>query len=397
MHYLPGLFAALALAFFLAEGLKRFGVPRVTGEIFAGILLGISPIREALFPAGALGEIREFADIGVVLLFFFVGLDLSLRSLGKNMKESAMVGILNSFLPLIVGVLIGNALGLDPMASIVLGIVFSMTSSTVTFDLFEETGLLKSRLGIVTIGSEAISEFIDLMLISVLLVLIQTGQDGVLEMAASLLVFVIIIGISKIVIIPKLLEVFEAKGSERALFRGALIITLLMGALAGFLGISVLIGAFVAGMLVRRVLLDKESPRAWEKNAIAKSMNIIAFGFFIPIFFVFTGLSVDISDGSSLILGFALSLAAIAATTLSSALGVVLSGRSWREGILVGLGITPKGDTDIVVASLALSAAVISPQLFSVIILVALFTTIIAPILFRLAAKIWLAEISARD
>jgi Kef-type K+ transport system membrane component KefB len=242
-----------------------------------------------------------------VLLFFFIGLGLNLRSFRSNLKEGALISLFNTVLPFILGLAVASYIGASMLVGVVLGIALAVSSQTVTFDLLEEFGLLKSRIGSLIVGARALDDIIEFILISFLLTVIQLeAAASLLTIVINLLAFVGIMSIFKLSIIPWLLKIFEKQKSPRALLMGALIITTLMATLAGLLGLSGLIGAFVAGAIVRQVLLTGEHPRPWEEHEMAKSIDTLSFGVFIPIFFVYVGLAVDLSTFENVELGLAL-------------------------------------------------------------------------------------------
>ena len=393
MALFPALFASLALSFTLAEALRRFGIPRVVGQISAGLIITATPLRGLLFDQETLSAFNGLAEVGIVLLFFFIGLGMNLRSFSKNLKEGVLISVSNTLIPFFLGLGLALLLGQDLFAGLVLGIAFAVSSQTVTLDLLEEFGLIKSRIGSLLIGSGAIDDTLEFILIGFLLASIQLQESGPESIVLGLLAFVGILSIFRLFILERLIKVFEKQKSERVLFMGALIIALLMASLSGIFGLSGLIGSLIAGALVRQVMLTSDHYRPWEEHQLSKNLDIVSFGFFIPLFFVSAGLNVDLSNLSGLMLGIALGTVALIATVAATSLGVLLCGRSLKEGIIVGLGLTPKGDTDIVLASLALGSGFIGADLFSSIVIMALVTTLLSPILFRAAAKRWRKEL----
>lgn len=393
MAFLLALFVSLVFAFFLSEALRKWGVPRVVGQIGAGILLGIPVIKEMVFPGDALIAFRDFADIAMIMLFFFVGLEMNLRSFRKNFREGLLLSIFSTSVPFVIGLALGHFLGLGIMVGAMLGITLAVSSQTVTFNLLEEFGLLKGRIGTLIIGSGAIDDIIEFIILGAILASMELSEAAPLEIFTDVLAFVGVIAIFKIVIVPFLLSVFEKEKSQRALFMGALVITALMAYMATLFGLSGLIGAFAAGVIVRQVLLTGEHPRPWEEHAIAKTLDTVSFGFFVPLFFVFVGLNTDLGGIENLEMGLLLTFLAVLGTVGGSTIGALLAKKSLREGILIGLGVTPKGDVELVVAVLALEAGLIDSGLFSAIVFMAVATALVGPVLFRHFCRIWKEEL----
>ncbi|MFA5412840.1 MAG: cation:proton antiporter [Candidatus Micrarchaeia archaeon] len=393
MEFLLALLVSLVLAFFLSEALRKAGMPRVVGQIGAGIILGIPIIKGILFPGDTLIAFNEFANIAMILLFFFVGLEMNLRSLKHNFREGALVSVFSTAVPFLLGLALGHFLGLGLLVGAILGIALAVSSQTITFDLLEEFGLLKSRVGTLIIGSGAMDDIIEFIILSVILASIQLSDTALQDIVVNVLAFVGVIAIFKIFVIPWLLSVFEKQKTQRALFMGAIIITALMAYLATLLGMSSLIGAFAAGVIVRQVLLTGEHPRPWEEHEIAKTLDTVSFGFFVPLFFVFVGLNTDLGGAESVGMGLLLTALAIIGTVGGSTIGAVLAGRGVREGMVIGLGVTPKGDVELVVAVLALESGLIGAGLFSAIVFMAIATMLVAPLLFRHFCGKWKEEL----
>ena len=393
MAFLLALFVSLVFAFFLSEALRKAGVPRVVGQIGAGVLLGIPIIKEIVFPGDALVAFKDFADIAMIMLFFFVGLEMNLRSFRQNLREGLLLSVFSTFVPFIIGIALGHFLGLGLIVGAMLGITLAVSSQTVTFNLLEEFGLLKGRIGTLIIGSGAIDDIIEFIILGAILTSIELAEAAPMEIFTDVLAFVGVLAIFKIIVVPFLLSVFEKEKSQRALFMGALAITALMAYMATVFGMSGLIGAFAAGVIVRQILLTGEHPRPWEEHEIAKTLDTISFGFFVPLFFVFVGLNTDLGGIGNIGMGLLLTFLAVLGTVGGSTIGALLAKRSLKEGILIGLGVTPKGDVELVVAVIALEAGLIDAGLFSAIVFMAVATAFIGPVLFRHLCRKWKEEL----
>lgn len=386
------LFTALLLAYLVSEIFRRFGLPRVIGQILAGIMLGIPAIKSRLFTGDILSAFSFITSIGIILLFFFVGLEINLRKFRKNFKESSLIAVFNTLIPLAVGFLAGRYLfHLSSTTSLIMGISVSVSSQAISLDILEEMNLLKSKIGNLIIAAGTIDDVFELLLISFILVIFHSaalGQASFQKLAFDILVFVAFVIIARILLIPFAIKVFEKEKSKSTLFMGALIIVLLMSYLSELFGIGSLIGALIAGILVRQTLLTGEDRKPWRKNEISHSIHIISFGFLIPLFFVNVGLSTSISTlPSSLSLIFVFVLIDIFGTLIGTVMGVLLSKGTLKEGMIVGWGVIPKGDTELVIATLAFNSGLIGASIFTAIITVALISTFISPIVFKILIR----------
>ncbi|HLC60362.1 MAG TPA: cation:proton antiporter [Candidatus Nanoarchaeia archaeon] len=383
---------ALIVAFFLSEIFRYFNLPRVIGQILAGIILGLPMIRPYLFTVEVYSQFTFLTNMGILLLFFFIGLEISPKEFKKNFKESALISVFNTLIPLLAGFFAGRfVFGLSPMASLIIGISLSVSSQAISLDILEELKLIKSKIGNLIVSAGTVDDVFELLLVSFLLVAFHSaalGQSSFQKLAIDIFGFVLIVIIFRFSLIPIALRIFEREKSKSTLFMGALIIVLLMAYVSELLGVGSLIGALIAGILVRQTLLNEIDRKPWRMNEISHSIHIIAFGFLIPIFFVNVGLKTDFSSVSSNIpLILALLFIDIFGTVLGTIIGVILSKGTFREGLTVGFGVVPKGDTELAIATLALNAGIISIGVFTAIISVDLIATFIAPIVFKFLVK----------
>ena len=381
-------FVVLVLAYILGEIFRYFGLPRVVGQILAGIILGLPMIKSMLFTNEILSVFSFITNIGIILLFFFIGLEINVKQFRKNFKESSLIAIFNTIIPLISGFLAGKLLfGLNNVTSLIIGISISVSSQAISLDILEELKLLKSKIGNLIIDSGTVDDVFELLLISSILIVFHSatiGQFSFQKLMLGVIIFALIVILFRVSLIPFALRVFERDKSQSNLFMGALIIVLSMAFLSELFGISSLIGALIAGILVRQTLVTGEERKPWRKNEISHSIHIISFGFLIPIFFVNVGLSTDIfSLSTNLPLVIVLVVLDIFGTLAGTVIGVLLSKGTFREGLIVGWGVVPKGDTELVIATLALNSGLIDIGIFTAIITVALFSTFIAPIIFK--------------
>lgn len=390
------LFVTLSLGYLFSELARRLSLPRVIGQILAGFLLGLPLIKPYLFTSETSTAFSIFSNMGLILLFYFIGLELNLTSFKKNMNKMALVALFNTGLPLITGFLISKYyFGFSALVSLIIGISLAVSSITITIDVLEELKLLKSKLANLIISASTVDDVFEFILISALLILFRapfaiSGATGFLlnaptlaKMLVDILLFVILVIIARTLIIVQMLKFFEAENRPSNLFLGSLIIVMMMVYLSETLGIGAFIGALLTGVLVRQILFVEEK-RPEEEHRIARAIHTISFGFFIPIFFAWVGINTNLSAISAN-LGLIILLTAIAffGTVIGAVIGLKCKKGSTQEGILIGLGMTPKGDMELAIASLALAAGIIGTDIYSVIIIVAFLNTVIAPPLFK--------------
>jgi Kef-type K+ transport system membrane component KefB len=377
---------SLILAFILSQIFKVFGLPKVVGEICAGLILGIGAIK-SYFDADALNALNFLANLGIVLMFYYVGLETDFGAATKKIKKSVMISLFNTFLPLSLGFLVMKfILGFDNLSSFIIGASLSVSAQSVSIDILEELRILKSKLGNVIISTGAIDDIIELILITSILTLFYSNITSITtqHLLINILLFVLIIIFSRLVFVPITWKFFDREKSSTSRFMASMIIVLVFSLLSEVLGIGLLIGAMAAGIIVRQTIIKDKSIPNWEEHDIAKSVHIVAFGFLIPLFFVSVGLRTDFSSiWSNLLLIVLLVIIAFIGTIGGTVLGVVLNNGTLKEGLLLGLGLSPKGDIELIIITLALQYGIITQPIFSSLVIMSLITTIISPIIFK--------------
>ena len=157
-----------------------------------------------------------------------------------------------------------------------------------------------------------------------------------------------------------------------------------MASLAECLHIGALVGALFAGLTVRKILLTGEDKKPWEEHLISNTIHIISFGFLVPMFFIWIGITTDVvAIVDNIWLALIFLLIATIGTVGGSIIGAMRAKRSFNEGLLIGIGLNPKGDVELVLAAIALQMGLISKGIFSSLVFMALATTLISPVLFR--------------
>lgn len=379
---------ALLLAFTISEVLKRIlGIPRVVGQVGAGLILGIAFFKSLLFNQENLDVLSFLANLGIILLFYYVGLETNLSVFKQNIKKSLSISLVNTTLPFILGFLIMKyVFDFNTIVSMIIGVALSVSAQSVSLGFLEELKLVKSKIGSTIISAGAVDDLIELILVSILLSFFQLTVTDVAHtnLLLGLSIFVVSVIVARAWFIPYTLKFFDREKSSTARFTGSLLIVLLIASLSELLGMGFIIGAMIAGMIVRQTIFKDIHIPNWEEHDIAKSIHIVAFGFLIPLFFVWVGLNTDISTISANIF-FVMILIAIAllGTVGGTTIAVLLNGGSFREGMMIGWGLTPKGDVELGIATLALTAGIITPAIFTALVVMALFTTLISPLMFK--------------
>jgi Kef-type K+ transport system membrane component KefB len=370
------LFAILLAAKVGDEVFKRLGQPTVVGEILGGVIAG--PAVLGVYEVNA--ETELFAEIGVVLLLFQVGVETRLGDLLKVGGTAASVGLLGVALPFAGGFALGGALGYALEVNVFLAAALTATSVGITSRVLSDIGVLGTLSGRVILGAAVIDDVLA-MLILALAGGLAAGAVSGWQIATLVLLAVAFIGIALLggtrllARRPSLLTDPEFASTP---FLPGMILMLGLAALAALIGLAAIIGAFLAGMVVGE---------SSEKHALEEEVAPVA-AFFTPFFFGFIGAQVDLSAFSSVnIILLLLGLTAIAVATkfVGAFLGALRVGRA--RATLIGVGMIPRGEVGVVVAGLGLTAGAISGELYSVVVGMAILTTLLVPPLLPALAR----------
>lgn len=371
---LTDLFVVLLAAKLGDEVFKRIGQPAIIGEILGGVLIGPS-----VFGLVEVGEVIEvFAELGVVFLLFWVGLETRLSEMRAVGSTAVSVGIGGAVVPFAVGIGAGVVLDKSIETSVFLGAALAATSAGITAATFLDLGINRSRAARTVLGAAVVDDILALLLLSVAVgMAAEGGIDGgeiALSMGISLvfLAFFALGGTRLLQRWPHLLH--EPHFSESPLLP-AVLVCLGLAAFAAGIGLAALIGAFLAGMIVAETK---------DQHPIEEEVEPL-YAFFPPFFFAFIGIELELDalfDAETLALLALITVLAIATKLVPSYLAS-RRGLGTQEAAVVGVGMTPRGEVGIVVASIGATEGVVDAQLFAVVVGMSILTTMIAPFALR--------------
>ena len=376
----------VTLAFF------KIRQPLIIGYLFAGMLIGpLSPLWTSFLPEtgtaestsaiGILSDIAAlnvFAEIGVILLLFVIGIEFPFAKIRSIGKVAIGVGSLGLFLTLIAVFYVCSLLGIGFMDSLFLAAALSISSTAVIVKVLEEAGKIKKESSILVLGILIVEDVIAVILIASLesIALAGTvsieGAIAVVVVATILIVGTFTVGIRTI---PKLIDKVASAENREILLLSVLGVCFGYALLANIVGLSVAIGAFLAGVLV-----------AESKSAeVSKILSSPIKDMFVAIFFVSVGALMDISQLENYIF-IAIALIAIAMGMKfgGNMLGNVImrqeKGKSLRSAFTLA---APRGEFSIVIIKVGVDAGVVSAFLFPLIGVIAIITAFITPFLVK--------------
>lgn len=361
----------------------RLGQPSVFGELLVGLLLGpslLNLIHLSFITDSHVGEtISELGELGVLLLMFLAGLELNLHDLARNSKASALSGTLGVIVPVGLGLLAGELSGLDFSHAMFLGLTLGATSVSISAQTLMEMKVLRSRVGLGLLGAAVFDDILVILLLSIYLAL-ESGSSGllaILVVVAKMILFLALSLAFGIWALPRLTRLVARLNISQGIVSLAIVILVFYGLAAELIGgMAAITGTFLAGLMFSR------TP---ESEEIKSGLHSLAYSFFVPIFFINIGLSVNVKelDPSTLWITLLIIVIAILGKALGAGLGAYLGRFSPREALQLGVGMISRGEVGLIVAKVGLDQGLLSPAIFSAIVGMVLVTTLVTPPMLR--------------
>ena len=383
--------AIVTLAFF------KIRQPLIIGYLFAGMLIGpLSPLWTSLLPAdpfasgaGTLGILSDvsvlnvFAEIGIILLLFVIGIEFPYSKIRAIGRTAIGIGTLGLFLTLGLVFFASSMLGLKFMDSLFLAAALSISSTAIIIKIFEDTGVIKKESSILVLGILIVEDVIAVILIASLESIALVGSVSiesvavVSAVAAALIIGTFTIGTR---VIPKLIDRVASAENREILLLSVLGICFGYALFANIVGLSVAIGAFLAGVLVA------ESKSAEVSKIISSPIKDM----FVAIFFVSVGALMDISMLQNyIVIAIVLIAVAIGMKFGGNMIGNLLFRLDKEKSLRSAFSLAaPRGEFSIVIVKSGVDLGVVSPFLFPLIGIISIITAFISPFLIKAGDKV---------
>ena len=384
--------AIVTLAFF------KIKQPLIIGYLFVGMLIGplsplwawllpeVGPPSEAIGGIGILSDITAlslFAEIGVILLLFVIGIEFPLTKIRSIGKVAVGVGTIGLFSTLGAVFIAANYLGMNFMDSLFIAAALSISSTAIIVKILEDAGKIKKESSILVLGILIVEDVIAVILISTLQSIALVGTvsiEGIIVVvivAVGLIVGTFTIGTR---VIPPLIDKVAATEHKEILLLSILGVCFGYSLLANIVGLSVAIGAFLAGVLVA------ES----KSSEVSKILSSPIKDMFVAIFFVSVGALMDVSQIEDYIfIALALILVATGMKFGGNMLGNVIFRQKPRKSLRSAFALAaPRGEFSIVIVKVGVDLGVVSAFLFPLIGIITIITAFIAPFFVKASDKI---------
>lgn len=350
----------------------RLGQPSVLGKIIIGIILG---------PA-LLGWVHDteivsiFSQIGVLLLMFLAGLETNLKDLNRNLKAALLVAIGGIIAPIIGGYIGAQYYGLSVSESIFIGLLLSATSVSISVQTLKELGWLNSKEGSTLLGAAVLDDIIVVILMAVAMSFFAGSDVSIALLITKKILFFVLIILASKWLVPKFIQIFSKFKVTEGILSAGLIICFSFAYFAEYLGIAGIIGTFFAGIAIAQTKF---------KDEIEHKVEPIAYGIFVPFFFVSIGLAVSFDGiGNQIGLIVVFSIIAILSKFLGSGIGARLSGFQTRSSMGIGAGMISRGEVALILAAMGLESGLLPTEYYTAMIIVVIVTTLVTPPLLKI-------------
>jgi len=363
----------------------RLRQPAVLGELLVGLILGPTLIDLVHLPFVSdpkllHEEITDLASLGVVFLMFMAGLEVELDEMLHVGRASLLSGTLGVVAPIFMGAVAALPFGYTDQAAWFIGIILTATSVSISAQTLLELGVLRTREGITLLGAAVVDDVLVLIVLSIFLALggSANSEGSVIVVVAKMVLYLVLSAALGWFVLPRVVTWVDRQPISEGLTAIVIFVTLVFAWSAEVMGgLAAITGAFIAGVgLGRSHLRDK----------IESKMRIITYGLLVPIFFVSIGLEANLRAITGALLPFLIVLftVAVLSKVIGAGLGARLAGFNNVEALRVGVGMISRGEVGLIVAGIGVREAIISPEVFTVVVVLVLLTTLATPLLLRL-------------
>lgn len=391
LPFIVNLLILLLSAKLLGELAERFRQPSMIGEVLAGIILGPSLFNIISTP----GEIRVIAELGVFMLILLAGMEIEVDEikhalLGRNI----WIALLGFIVPMLSGIAIGFTFHFSNTFTTFLGLSIAITALPVSIRILMDLGKLRTDIGQRIISAAIFNDILALLILGIILDF-NDETKTIRDLTFSILFTALKLGVFTAVLLaayrffkfakrkvnvinPRMNRFMQYLRGKESLFALVILFVLIFSSISELLGLHFIVGAFFGAILLPRSLF---AHRDFER--VQRSISGITMGFLAPIFFAVMGISFDLSSLTNGLLLTVVLFASFFSKIFGGYLGSRLSGLSQSKSLTVGIGLNARGIMELVIANIALSKGFIDTGMFSILVIMAMLTTILTPFLLQ--------------
>ena len=391
LPFFTNLLILLVLARLLGELFERFKQPAMIGEIIAGIILG--PTLLNLIHRS--DEIKTISELGVFLLVIIAGLEIDFEDILKSLRgRNIIISLFAFFLPIFSGFAVGYFFGLDTMTTVFMGLCVAITALPVSIRILMDLGKINSEIGQKIISVAIFDDILALTILGVLLNIKDTDMElmSILKVSLTSLLklslFIVILVLAYKFIkklsnrenfveneLNRFLDILKGKESLYAIF---FVFVLIFATITETLGFHFIVGSFFAAMLINDNLVGKKHLESFHSTT-----NSLAMGFLAPVFFAGIGLEFNFSSIDNYFLLFMVLFVSYFSKIVGGFFGGRLAGFDSKFSLTLGIGLNARGIMELVIANIAYKANLISLEIFSILVIMGVVTTLSTPFLLK--------------
>jgi Kef-type K+ transport system membrane component KefB len=381
------LLIVLVAAKILGEVAERFGQPSMIGEVVAGVILGPSLLNVIQNTA----ELKVLADLGVFLVIVMAGLEIEVEEIRNSIRgKNIWIALLGFIIPFIGGTLTGYAFHYNNTFSIVLGLCIAITALPVSIRILMDLGKLNTEVGRKIISAAIFNDIVSLLVLGVILDFndeTKKLKDIIYSSAFTIGKIVLFMGIlivayrlfklvkSKVGIVnPQVNKFLHYLRGKESLFALVIVFVLVFSSIAEAMGLHYIIGAFFGAILIPRTIFGKG-----DFTKVKEATSGITMGFLAPVFFATLGIAIDVTSMGNMRLLFMVLAVSFLSKIFGGYLGGRFAGLDRSTSFTIGLGLNARGIMELVIANIALQRGFIDISVFSILVIMALLTTIFTP------------------
>lgn len=367
---------------------RKIGQPSVIGEIIAGIVLGPSLVglyfpefSQILFPVASLGNLQFLSQIGLILFMFVIGMELDLKIIKNRAHEAVVISHASIIFPFALGITLSYFVyhrfapeGIEFLPfSLFMGIAMSITAFPVLARIVQERGIHKSKLGMIIITCAAADDITAWCILAMVIAVVKAG---------SFISALYIIGLAFVYVLamfflvkPFLKRIGDLYGTRTDLNKSVVAIFLLTLIVSSYateiIGIHALFGAFMTGVIMPDI--------SKFRNVFIEKVEDVSVILLLPLFFVFTGLRTQIgliNDPYLWKVTGLIVLVAVVGKFVGSTIAAKFIGQKWKDSLIIGALMNTRGLMELVVLNIGLDLGVLTPEVFTMMVIMALVTTL---------------------
>lgn len=366
---------------------NKIGQPTVIGEIIAGIFLGPSFIGmhfpdffKNLFPLESLGNLGIISQLGLILFMYVIGMELDLKVLKKNAQDAIVISHASIVIPFTLGLGLATLIYLEfaPEGvqflsfALFVGISMSITAFPVLARIVQERGISKTRLGSIVITCAAADDITAWCLLAAVIAIVKAGSfiSSLYVLAMAVIYVILMIRFVR----PFLKRISDVHSNKSTLTKPVIalffLVLIISAYLSEIIGIHALFGAFLAGTIM------PENTKF--RHMFIEKIEDVSLVLLLPLFFVYTGLRTQIGllDNVHLWKTTAfIILVAVVGKFIGSAIAAKFVGQNWKDSLTIGALMNTRGLMELVVLNIGYDLGVLTPEIFAMMLIMALFTT----------------------